>query len=590
MTIRRIHPSFIDPVNSSNGAALVYSEANGVVEFGAVATDSAANDYVTYTTLISEINTVSANVDALPDSAANDYNTYTTLTANLSDTYTSLTANIYNTYITLNANAGSGSVTTSDAFSDYFIISNSNSFTLSESVTDANNLIVSLSGIVLAPGVGYVVQDNTITLANSVPLETGIPLEVRHLSILSGSIGTSYASNVYTSNANQTSILQDYSVGNIAVYVNGIKLLEDLDYYANNGTSISFEQSLLANDAVEVIEYGIASINYDSIAAEINVPTDISELGDTSNILFDTSSISANLIPSSNVTYDLGSESNRWKDLYLSGQTINLGGTKIQQSDNGEVRFLSANNAPIKLRVSELEIGDSDGEATVRIAKSATGAVSFVPVSNTGVAQEAAPSLDDYATINYVSNVAAEKVSSNALATVATSGLYNDLDDKPSLDAFATTADLANVQANTQTTVITGPSGSLDLSSRYFELALETDVTISTTNLPASGNYYEGTFTITGVGQPFNLTSNPSGISGWRTAKTFSGSLGASGSYQSFSAASQNGRYIVTGSYPNTSNYQIQVLEMSTPYDPTTGTITRTDSVFSSGINLGVRG
>jgi hypothetical protein len=36
-----------------------------------------------------------------------------------------------------------------------------------------------------------------------------------------------------------------------------------------------------------------------------------------------------NLIPDANVTYNLGSESAQWKDLYLSGNTIYLGGTAI---------------------------------------------------------------------------------------------------------------------------------------------------------------------------------------------------------------------------------------------------------------------
>lgn len=39
--------------------------------------------------------------------------------------------------------------------------------------------------------------------------------------------------------------------------------------------------------------------------------------------------VSSNLIPSSNVTYDLGSASNQWKDLYLSGNTIFLGGAQL---------------------------------------------------------------------------------------------------------------------------------------------------------------------------------------------------------------------------------------------------------------------
>jgi hypothetical protein len=40
--------------------------------------------------------------------------------------------------------------------------------------------------------------------------------------------------------------------------------------------------------------------------------------------------ITGNLIPSANVTYSLGDETHQWKDLWLSGSTINLGGAVIK--------------------------------------------------------------------------------------------------------------------------------------------------------------------------------------------------------------------------------------------------------------------
>lgn len=40
-----------------------------------------------------------------------------------------------------------------------------------------------------------------------------------------------------------------------------------------------------------------------------------------------------NIIPSANVTYDLGTTTNRWKDLWLSGNTIHLGDTSISADD-----------------------------------------------------------------------------------------------------------------------------------------------------------------------------------------------------------------------------------------------------------------
>lgn len=49
-------------------------------------------------------------------------------------------------------------------------------------------------------------------------------------------------------------------------------------------------------------------------------------------------SIGADLIPALDSTYDLGSASNKWKDLHLSGQTINLGGQTIK-SLGGKFEF-----------------------------------------------------------------------------------------------------------------------------------------------------------------------------------------------------------------------------------------------------------
>lgn len=51
-----------------------------------------------------------------------------------------------------------------------------------------------------------------------------------------------------------------------------------------------------------------------------------------------TNTVSSDLIPSSNVTFDLGSDSQRWKDLWLSNTTIHLGDQSIS-SLNGNVAF-----------------------------------------------------------------------------------------------------------------------------------------------------------------------------------------------------------------------------------------------------------
>jgi hypothetical protein len=47
------------------------------------------------------------------------------------------------------------------------------------------------------------------------------------------------------------------------------------------------------------------------------------------------------LMPSANITYDIGNSSMRWRDLWLSGTTINLGGATIKtDTDTGAVAII----------------------------------------------------------------------------------------------------------------------------------------------------------------------------------------------------------------------------------------------------------
>jgi hypothetical protein len=52
--------------------------------------------------------------------------------------------------------------------------------------------------------------------------------------------------------------------------------------------------------------------------------------------------VTGNIMPSGNVAKDIGSPDHRFKDLYLSGTTINLGGTLIQAQSNGQVSIGNA--------------------------------------------------------------------------------------------------------------------------------------------------------------------------------------------------------------------------------------------------------
>jgi hypothetical protein len=67
--------------------------------------------------------------------------------------------------------------------------------------------------------------------------------------------------------------------------------------------------------------------------------------------------ISTSIIPSEDDTYDLGSPTKKWKDLYLSGNTIYLGSLKLSD-DNGSVKVVTLNgDAEVATAVSPISGG-----------------------------------------------------------------------------------------------------------------------------------------------------------------------------------------------------------------------------------------
>ena len=92
--------------------------------------------------------------------------------------------------------------------------------------------------------------------------------------------------------------------------------------------------------------------------------------GTTPNLI----SVSSSIIPDANVAYDLGASSQRWRDLYLSGNTLDLGGTAIK-AIGGNITLTDASNSQIakSITVGTIQIGT--GNTAVTIAASEGGLV-----------------------------------------------------------------------------------------------------------------------------------------------------------------------------------------------------------------------
>lgn len=68
--------------------------------------------------------------------------------------------------------------------------------------------------------------------------------------------------------------------------------------------------------------------------------------------------MSGDILPASNITYDIGSSNMRFRDLYLSGKTINLGDIKLTSESNALQIKNSNETAGFPLAVSELLLQD----------------------------------------------------------------------------------------------------------------------------------------------------------------------------------------------------------------------------------------
>lgn len=96
-------------------------------------------------------------------------------------------------------------------------------------------------------------------------------------------------------------------------------------------------------------------------------------------------SITTNLIPSANVTYDLGTSERAFRDLYLSGNTITLGDQTISTSGN-TVIFTSTTGEPVRLITDSIKVGNN--ESSVILKASANGTLTSTTVE--GVEQATA--------------------------------------------------------------------------------------------------------------------------------------------------------------------------------------------------------
>ena len=195
-------------------------------------------------------------------------------------------------------------------------------FTLSSTQT-TNSCIVSINGVVQIPGTAYSVAGTNPTCVltfTEAPASADV-IDVREITTTTTVTSISNGNSDVTINS---------SGGNAAITVGGtanVLLVTPTDVIVTGNLTVTGNATLSGNILGDRIQNGTTTIDIQSVNGNANITV----AGTSNTAVFSTTALTlaTNLMPSANITYDLGSTSQRWKDLWLSNSTIYLGNSQI---------------------------------------------------------------------------------------------------------------------------------------------------------------------------------------------------------------------------------------------------------------------
>jgi len=119
----------------------------------------------------------------------------------------------------------------------------------------------SLYANTLTANVSLVVAGSLI--ANGSAGTAGLALKTNGSGVYWGTVSSAqftYTRTLFTATSGQTTFNVSYSIGYVDVYQNGVKLVNNTDFTATNGTSIDLATGATLNDNIEVIAFNTFSV------------------------------------------------------------------------------------------------------------------------------------------------------------------------------------------------------------------------------------------------------------------------------------------------------------------------------------------
>jgi len=344
--------------------------------------------------------------------------------------------------------------------------------------------------------------------------------------------GTTLATGIVTSSLTSVGTLTGLTSNGIVNFANtsNVTLGAVANLHISGGTSGYVLQtdgsgtlSWVAQSAgagVSNISNGNSNVNIPSANGNVTI-----SVAGTSNVVNVTGSnvfVTANIIPTANITYDLGTSTNRFRDLYLSGNTIKLGDSNIS-SNTTTVTILNGSGGQLiiggnstvntaDLSTNSIANGNSNVVVTANgnVTISSAGTANVLTVRSTGANITGTLNVTSNANVGNIgaTNGVFTNVSGNGagLSSIAGANVTGTVASATS----AGTAGSAGFATNAGSAT-TAATVSANAQSNITSLGTLTDLVVAgTTDLGAVAN-----ITITGGGNGYVLTTDGTGNLSW---------------------------------------------------------------------------
>jgi len=252
-------------------------------------------------------------------------------------------------------------------------------FVLSQATEFDTSLMVFIDGVYQTPNA----YDISTTLGITTLSFSAAPANGRTIVayvVAAGVSGNNLNQNLFTGDGatvTYTLSIAPVNKNNTQVFIDGV--YQQKDAYSVSGYDVTFTDPPPDQTTIEVMTFTQTEVNVpvdgtiksihlsgDLVTpGALDVTTDLTVTGTTTlngNLVIgdantDTitisSEISSSLIPSQDITYDLGASGNAWRDLYLAGSTIYIGGGKLEYNDtSNQFELKNAADAVVPVSLS----------------------------------------------------------------------------------------------------------------------------------------------------------------------------------------------------------------------------------------------